>query len=83
MRIIKAAKLETEREEICYNCKSVLGVTMNDLEWKDTAWGFRCAVCGKRTQYAVEHKEDLFKWIMEDSNDGQLQSDNSVRINAL
>ena len=83
MRIIKAARLQTEREETCYYCKSILGITKEDLQWNDMHWCFRCAVCGKYTQYATKNKDDLFEWIMEDQNDRQLPSGDTVREYSL
>ena len=82
MRIIKAAKLETERVETCWNCSSVLGVTMDDLKWENMAWSFKCAVCGKSNQYASKSKEDLFRWIMEDKKD-EISSNNTVRVDSI
>jgi hypothetical protein len=83
MRIIKAAKLQSECRETCYNCKSILGVTTEDLNWEDMHWYFECPVCGKRNEYASSNKEDLFKWIMEDEEDAKVSGDNSVRLNTL
>ena len=89
MRIIKAAKKVDEFTVTCDNCGSVLGVRKNDFNSSTrlgdnecTEWTYYCGVCS-----CVNHLKgslsDLFPWIMEDENDRELQSNNTVRFHSI
>lgn len=81
MRIIKAAKQQDERIETCYNCKSILGVTKNDIRWEAEGLNFKCPVCGKYTYYTSDDKDSMFKWTMEDED--EISDNNSMRVNTI
>ena len=80
MRIIKAAKKLEECIAVCDNCKSILGLTMNDLSNEAGGFSFYCAICGCMNHIKAEHTSDLFPWVMEDDdNDRKIQGDNLMR----
>ena len=83
MRIIKAAKKTDEYVTTCDNCKSVLGIKSSDIGQGRKEIYYYCAVCGCKNLLPCKEIEELFPWEMEETNDKELQSDNSVRINSL
>ena len=89
MRIIKAAKKTDEYTTSCDNCGSVLGIRRNDLMNNTMAddnnceeWAYYCGVCSC-LNHITGSISKLFPWIMEDENDRQLQSNNSMRVNSF
>lgn len=82
MRIIKAAKKTDEFITSCKQCKSILGVREVDLKWINMNWAFECPVCDIINNIDND-KAELFPWIMEDENDWELPSDNTMREYSL
>ncbi len=83
MRIIKAAKKTDEYVTTCDNCKSVLGIGKNDITQERRDIYYYCAICGCKNHLQCQEISELFPWKMEETNDKELQSDNSMRINSL
>ena len=89
MRIIKAAKKIDEFTVTCDNCGSILGIMRNDLtnnsmigDSECKKWTYYCGVC-KCMNHLAGTLSELFPWIMEDENDRELQSDNTVRFHSI
>ena len=83
MRIIKAAKKKDELIDTCDTCQSIIGLKEADVQWYKSTWSYTCPVCSSTNYFGSEDKATLFPWIMEDKNDKEVQSDNSMRVNTL
>ena len=90
MRIIKAATRIDEHITTCANCGSYLGLKRSDLsndsrrdDSLNEDWRYYCAVCNS-VNHITGKLNKLFPWMMEDNvNDGQIQSNNTLRVNTL
>lgn len=81
MRIIKAAKQVEEWQQICRKCKSIIGITQNDVKYdnmEDENYVI-CPVCYETI--SLPSKDLMFTWIMEDEN--EVPSGDSMRINSF
>ena len=80
MRIIRAAKRVQEAVITCPNCKSILGIEEDDIEYKNMNHQVFCPVC--ETWIGDFNKNVLFPWKMEDE-ENEVPCDNPVRINSF
>ena len=83
MRIIRASKRKEESVKTCYKCHSIFGIELGDQHYDNAGKRYYviCPICGTSIDILAPDKE--FPWIMEEENDRQLQSDNSMRVNTL
>ena len=81
MRVIKSARKIHEARIECLNCHSILGIEEDDIYYCNKDYQVTCPVCDAIIRGL--NKEELFPWIMEDSNDRELQSNNTVRIDSI
>lgn len=83
MRVIKSNKKVIERVCVCHKCESVLGITEEDLQWRDGNWSVICPVCDARGYLTETDKGEIFPWIVEEQNDEELSDNDAVWLNKI